>query len=636
MIEEHIPAGLRSKLLQSSLFSGVDAAARLIESHFKLSGTPFFREYTDHSFQHCIEVFKAATDVLANDAIEIISSDDLCILALACMIHDSGLHVTEDVFLALTDQRNKTIGVNNFDSKSWPDLWAEFVAESKRFSAKKLVSLFGDSEPVREPPRSAIDMTQRDRLLIGEFLRRHHPRFAHEFATGAVPDAHGGRIQFGNLDVVIQDLAGLIARSHGIELRDSFHYIQSRYDLRDYNRVHIIFLMVLLRIADYLQIQSARAPELFGKLHNIRSPFSLGEWRLHQCIENITTSSLDPEAIFVAANPKSVHDYLKFEKWFNGLQHELDISWAILGEVYGRFTREALNKLQLNVRRLRSNIEDRSALQSRVPFVPDAIKFSVAEPELLKLLMQPLYGDNPLYGIRELTQNAADSVREIQHLISAGTVISSDRLATHADVELFVESSPIPHVIITDRGTGMTLSVLKEFFLRAGASFRNSDLWKRQFEDATGASKVARAGRFGVGVLSAFLIGEKIEVYTRHFSDKSGFGLRFSATIDDEEIEIKRENGPIGTKIEIISDPLRIEKITRYFAKPRTTPLYFNSSDLTFGLTIEAPPPPKEERTDHEKADDIAKEKALELVPDWITVAGTKYDRVAWDRKRHK
>jgi molecular chaperone HtpG len=333
MFEELIPAGLRSKLLQSSLSPSVISTVRALQTHYNLSGVPFFREYTDHSFQHSIDVFKAACDVLAENALEVISSDDLALLLLGCVLHDSGLHITEDIFLALTDQSNSTIANTSFDKESWPELWTDFVAEAERFSAKKLISLFGDNERVREPPRSSIDMTQRDRLLIGEFLRRHHPRYAHDFAVGKVPTATGERFKLDGLDPPIRDIAGLIARSHGLDLRLTFDYVQRQYDLRDYNRIHIIFLMVLLRVADYLQIQSARAPLLFAKLHNIRSPFSLGEWRLHQCIENVTTSSLDPEAILVAANPRSVHEYLRFDGWLKGLQRELDISWAILGEV---------------------------------------------------------------------------------------------------------------------------------------------------------------------------------------------------------------------------------------------------------------------------------------------------------------
>jgi len=64
MLEELVPAGLRAKLVQSQLFAGTSIVARTIESHFKLSRTPFFREYTDHSFQHSVEVFKTACDVI--------------------------------------------------------------------------------------------------------------------------------------------------------------------------------------------------------------------------------------------------------------------------------------------------------------------------------------------------------------------------------------------------------------------------------------------------------------------------------------------------------------------------------------------------------------------------------------------
>lgn len=301
-------------------------------------------------------------------------------------------------------------------------------------------------------------MTQRDRLLVGDFLRRHHPRYAHDFAKHAVFDSAGNPFKLEGLDEKTRDLAGLIARSHGLELRSLFSYITVNYDLRDYNRVHIVFLMVLLRIADYMQIQSARAPLLFGKLHKIRSPFSLGEWRVHQCITNVNAPSFDPEAISVSAEPKSVHDYLRFEEWIDGLQSELDTSWAILGEVYGRFTQEALDKLQMRVRRLRSNVEDKAAFQKRVDFVPERIQFSVSEPELLKLLMEPLYGDNPLYGLRELTQNAADSVKEFHHLKSEPPKASND-LPLSGDIEIELLEEPDWCFIIADRGTGMTLCV---------------------------------------------------------------------------------------------------------------------------------------------------------------------------------
>jgi hypothetical protein len=231
MIEENIPAGIRQKIIGSSLWPGTRSIAQTLNEHYRLSGLPFFREYTDHSFQHSIDVFRSACDVVPESAFEIISSDDLNILLLAALFHDAGLHTTEDVFLALTDPSNSRIAVPEFDDKSWPELWADFLAEARRFNDKKLIALFGDTERVREPPLSALEMSQRDRLLIGDFLRKHHPRFAHELIIGAVPDAQGGLFRFPELEGTTKDIIGLVARSHGLSLRNTFDYIQSNHAL---------------------------------------------------------------------------------------------------------------------------------------------------------------------------------------------------------------------------------------------------------------------------------------------------------------------------------------------------------------------------------------------------------------------
>jgi hypothetical protein len=103
MIEETIPAGIRQKIVGSGLWPGARSIAQTLSEHYRLSGLPFFREYTDHSFQHSIDVFRSACDVVSESAFEIISADDLNVLLLAALFHDAGLHITEDVFLALTD-----------------------------------------------------------------------------------------------------------------------------------------------------------------------------------------------------------------------------------------------------------------------------------------------------------------------------------------------------------------------------------------------------------------------------------------------------------------------------------------------------------------------------------------------------
>jgi len=632
MLEDYIPAGVRQKIASSRLWPGVLSAARTLREHFRLSGLPFFREYTDHTFQHSIDVFKSACDMMTEDALDIVSADDLCVLLVSCLVHDSGLHITEDVFLKLTDSSNSKVTFPDFDQKAWPELWADFLTEAQRFNDKKLISLFGDQEPVREPSRSAIDLSQRDKLLIGEFLRKHHPRFGHEFIVGAIPDARNDNFEFRELDSRAKDIVGLVARSHGLDLRFAFDYIEKHYDLRDYNRIHIVYLMVLIRIADFLQIQSARAPVLFGKLHSIKSPFSLGEWKLHQSIENITTSAMDPEAVSVLANPRSVHDYLRFEGWMRGFQSEIDQSWAVLGEVYGRFTREALNKLQLNVRRIRSNIEDKVALQKQSGFVPEPIRFSVSEPELLRLLMEPLYGENPTYGLRELTQNAADSIVELEHALRSSKSSIPDRANLTNDIQVEIVGEPDWTFTIMDRGSGMTLDTITNYFLKAGASFRNSELWKQDFTDSEGKSHIARTGRFGVGALSAYLIGEKVHIFTRHYTDKSGFGFDFACSIDDEQIEIVQKRGPIGTTIKVHSSERKIVALQRYLAERRWKPFFYISTKPTIGFNLSGQFPPPPPLSDWEESANKRREEMLAKPATWTKAECSKYEYVAWDR----
>jgi molecular chaperone HtpG len=58
-------------------------------------------------------------------------------------------------------------------------MWAEFLSQAARFDGRKLTELFGNSEPIHRPSPDPAKWELRDRLLIGEFIRRHHARLAH-------------------------------------------------------------------------------------------------------------------------------------------------------------------------------------------------------------------------------------------------------------------------------------------------------------------------------------------------------------------------------------------------------------------------------------------------------------------------
>jgi hypothetical protein len=493
-------------------------------------------------------------------------------LIIATLLHDCALHLTEDSFIALVTGKTKHSGVKEFDTKSWPELWNDFLFSAMRYDDRTIEAIFGQSVPMRRPPLNPGEMTQQDRKLIGEFIRRHHGRLAHEIALFGVPGPTDQPLRLSpELNPRLLDLAGLLARSHSLPLRDTFTYLDQKFDRHVYQRVHAVYLMTLLRIADYLQIQADRAPKQMLQVKNIRSPLSMQEWDAHLAVTNIHSNHLDREAIVIQAEPQDVKTYLRLKDWLAGIQAELDTSWAVLGEVY---TPVGLGYLGLVIRRVRSNLDNEEAYAKQAAFVPKRIEFDIARAETLKLLIRPLYGDRPEIGIRELVQNAVDAVRELWDLQEQRAELRNPPLIEQeADVEVWLDdpdSDGLVWLTVTDRGVGMTEEVIRDYFLKAGASYRYSDAWAKQHEevDEQGSvggrkSRVLRTGRFGVGVLAAFLLGDYLEVSTRHVT--SSTGISFTTTLAPGPIELRHDATlRVGTQVRVRIDQATYNQLTRW------------------------------------------------------------------------
>jgi len=213
--------------------------------------------------------------------------------------------------LVRTSTDRKTI--DGFVDVEWHALWIDFLGEASRFDSRRLLGIFGETEPAHNPGFDPRNWTSRDKLLIGEFLRRNHARLAHEIALWGVPGPTTKPLGLKSVPTDIADLSGLVARSHGQPIRSCLGYLK-KYDIRNYKQVHAVFLMSVVRIADYLQVQAERAPQQMLQVRQLRSPISQGEWRGHAAVRDIRNTHDDPEAIFVDAEPKDVKTYLRLRR----------------------------------------------------------------------------------------------------------------------------------------------------------------------------------------------------------------------------------------------------------------------------------------------------------------------------------
>lgn len=540
----------------------------------------FFPDYTDHSLQHVEEVLQTAVSLLREEAWEAFTASDAAVLVLSTLLHDSAMHLTREGFEVLIRPDTGWRGIGDFNDKPWSQLWTEFAAEVRRFDQRTLEDLFGDAEPVHIS-LDASELDEKSRRVIGEFIRRHHARLAHEIARYGVPGPTDEPLRI-NGDHEIVDLAGLIARSHGLPARACLPYLKDHFGSRtDPLGVHAVFLIVLLRIADFLQIQASRAPVGTLKVHKIRSPYSATEWKVHAAVRDIREHEEDPEAVYVRTKPDEVLTYLRLKGWLRDLQVEVDASWAVLGEVYSRQSRR-MGKLGIRIRRIYSNLDDEAQFAKSVNYLPRRVAFTTAGADVLKLLVRPLYGDRPQFGIRELLANSVDAVLELEDLHTRGLVSAPlDRPDQQVDVQIELDRDESGEwwLTISDRGIGMTPQIVCDYFLRAGASFRNSDSWKQSFVNSLNHSRVNRSGRFGIGALAAFLLGSEINVTTRHTTASRNEGLTFTAGLDTHVVEVYYVSRPVGTTIQIKLYPHAAKTLLKALDRPLQEQLGLDPKD---------------------------------------------------------
>lgn len=498
----------------------------------------FFSEYTDHGINHIKGVLNSIENLITDDSLTELSAVDICVILVATVLHDIGMHTNAEMFKNLIEGKYDNIKGNLFkDDKSWKELWDEFIKESYYWDNEKKNNLFGDGNHIFKAPNldDIQSLDDYDKKFVGEFIRIHHARIAYEIALRGYVGKSEIIFNHKNFPANFMQIAGLVARSHGMGVRDTFKYLGMLWGKSAWNNplgVKIIYLMVLIRLSDYLQIDCSRTNSTSINIRTLFSPISNKEHNTHLAISHIELDNDDKEKIVVQANPENAESYVKIERLVRDIQNEFDMSWAILGEVYG-------NKYKLRYRRIVTNITD-DDVKNGYDYIPKQFSFKINNG-LSKLLISPLYGNNPSYGVRELVQNAVDACRT---RLAIDSNYSKD--ITHVKVCL---NSDYNTFTIEDTGVGMTLNEIENYFFTIGSSFDATIEWQK-IRDTKGGF---RTGRFGIGVLAAFLLGNQISVETKSFKDNQGY--RFKASLKDKSIQInKSDKADAGTKIEILCD----------------------------------------------------------------------------------
>ena len=364
-------------------------------------------------------------------------------------------------------------------------------------------------------PAAQIEIHKNDGELtsyVAEwYCRWCHPERVYLFLNEIDEDLKWGKTP-------LKDALGAVCESHGKDIselldEDRFNpdFLIGQADLR--------FCAILLRLADILDFDNSRAPEEIYSYLDLKerdNPIkktSDVEWKKHLCSDGFIFPKGKSNEIGIIAAPEEPaveHDLREFIKI---IENEFMKCSNMLQRHVGRW-----HSLSLPERINTNNIKSKN-------YKYGEHRFSLDQEQVLELLMGENLYDNPFVFIRELLQNAIDTCRHRQfYEESQGNIDYKPKI----EIYDWRDANYNHWVRIDDNGMGMNEEKIHNYLLKVGNSFYNSNQFeaeKLEYKTKEG-NDFTPISRFGIGILSCFIAGDKVEVNTRHILDDSALRLR--------------------------------------------------------------------------------------------------------------
>ncbi|NEA23601.1 caspase family protein [Actinomadura bangladeshensis] len=164
------------------------------------------------------------------------------------------------------------------------------------------------------------------------------------------------------------------------------------------------------------------------------------------------------------------------------------------------------------------------------------VRFQLDEARVQELLMgENLYGDADL-AIREIYQNALDACRfrraRTEYLRATGTSVPG--WEGRIRFTQGIDDQGRPYIDCEDNGIGMGVRELRDVFAQAGARFAELPEFleeQAEWESLDPPVKLYPNSRFGIGVLSYFMLADDITVTTCRLGRDGEPGERFKVSI---------------------------------------------------------------------------------------------------------
>jgi hypothetical protein len=282
----------------------------------------------------------------------------------------------------------------------------------------------------------------------------------------------------------------------------------------------------ILRLADLLDFDAKRTPDVLFSHLFVRHPVSVKEWNKHRSIQAWSISSTEIQYHAKCEHPAiqaSIHAFCDV------IDHELSVCNNVisaLNEYHKAQDRNLVIKIPLKVDR--SKIQTKTNIDGKPAFIYKQTQFNLSRNQVIDLLMgTKLYG-NPEVALRELLQNSIDACLLRDALEKSWHNLYSPEIKVKYSTENGEDV-----LEISDNGVGMDQYIIDSYYTKIGSSFyKSSDFYELKSKSN---STFVPTSRFGIGILSCFMVSDTVLVDTRRVYGPHDSSEPLNLTIEGQE-----------------------------------------------------------------------------------------------------
>lgn len=137
-------------------------------------------------------------------------------------------------------------------------------------------------------------------------------------------------------------------------------------------------------------------------------------------------------------------------------------------------------------------------------------KIKISSENMMPIIKKWLYSDKDIF-LREIVANGMDAITKHKKLVDMGETNASEE-AYRIQVSIDKEAKTLT---IDDNGIGMTAEEVEKYITQV--AFSGAEDFLQKYEKTSGDGII---GHFGLGFYSAYMVSERVEIFTKSYKDE--------------------------------------------------------------------------------------------------------------------